>query len=113
MKISLPGLFELKRNKIGQNELKIILGRHRQLKNANIDWRQLNDVDLELIQNVTSNASEVSFELNQDKLVREGFKNSLNIKCKDIPENIIVEFSSPNIAKPFHMGKFFQLFCVN
>lgn len=105
MKISLPGLLELKHNKNGHNELKIPFRRYQQLKNANIDWRQLHDVDPELIKNVTSNASEVCIELNQDKLISDGFRNFIDLKCTEKPENIIVEFSSPNIAKPFHMGE--------
>lgn len=106
LKVSLPGLLELRHNKESLSELKIPFKRHQQLKNVNIDWRLLAEVDSEIIKNVTSNNAEVSFELDQDKLIRDGFRNLLDVKLREKPENIIVEFSSPNIAKPFHMGEF-------
>lgn len=105
MKVGLPGLLELRHSKTNVNELKIPLKRHQQLRNSNIDWRQLTEVDSESIKNVTSTQSEVSIELNQDKLIREGFASLLDVKVNEKPENVIVEFSSPNIAKPFHMGE--------
>lgn len=50
----------------------------------------------------------VQFTLNRNHFVKHTLENVLDppsLKLIDVPrENIVVEYSSPNIAKPFHMG---------
>ena len=39
-------------------------------------------------------------------LIFQWLRDGLFPASEDQPENVIVEFSSPNVAKPFHMGHF-------
>ena len=39
-------------------------------------------------------------------LIFQWSRDGLFPASEDQPENVIVEFSSPNVAKPFHMGHF-------
>lgn len=60
------------------------------------------------ITSIARNKNDVIFCLNQQDFVRETLENASNesyYKLVNMPkENIIVEYSSPNIAKPFHFG---------
>lgn len=105
VKLSLPGLSELRHSKAHGTELRIPLRRNQELRNASVDWKSLSEVDTELIKSVEASKSDVTIQLDQEKLIRDGFKSLLDVKLTEKPENIIVEFSSPNIAKPFHMGE--------
>lgn len=95
-------LLELKQNKQGHVELKLPFRNANELKNCNIDWK--NSIEHDMIRSIDCNSSEISFALHKQKLVEESFSNPINVKTTDNPEKYIVEFSSPNIAKPFHMG---------
>lgn len=60
------------------------------------------------IASTARNKNDVIFCLNQHDFVRETLENASDksyYKLVNMPqENIIVEYSSPNIAKPFHFG---------
>lgn len=105
MKGSVAGLFELTQNKQGQINLKLPLRDSKELRNGDNEW--VKSFDNEIIRSVDINKSEISFGLNLNKFVHEAFINPTNIQMSnhdDKPLKSIVEFSSPNIAKPFHMG---------
>ncbi|XP_076750337.1 arginyl-tRNA synthetase, mitochondrial [Xylocopa sonorina] len=66
-----------------------------------------NDV-LGTFDNVTLNNNRVYFNVSRDKYVKEVLENNffgvMPPLLVDNDKNIVVEFSSPNIAKPFHFG---------
>lgn len=99
VKSSIAGLLKIKQNKQGQIELRLPL-RDKSLELSN---ETFNSIHHDKIQNVVCSDSEVTFVLNQ-KLIEETFKDPTNVKITDDRKNFIFEFSSPNIAKPFHMG---------
>ncbi|CAO1339050.1 unnamed protein product [Diamesa hyperborea] len=92
---------ELKRN--GNDiELRLPLRAIKELKNDIQLVSSLRDSDN--INDVQITNSEVKFVLNKDRIVSEVFKDPVNSRINQNPTNVIVEFSSPNIAKPFHVG---------
>lgn len=74
----------------------------KELKTVNGDWHS--NIQHEAIVKVDRSTQEISFSLNREKVIRETFENPTNVRINDSPRKFIVEFSSPNIAKPFHMG---------
>lgn len=76
----------------------------RDLKGIKESSSEVQHIRHNLIESVVCGQSEISFILNENKIVDEAFKNPTNIQCFDSPSKLIVEYSSPNIAKPFHMG---------
>lgn len=99
---SIAGLLELKQNKQGQVELKLPIKNVKELKENDNRWCR--EVDSDLVKATNKSQAEVTFILDSQKVIKESFKNPTNIQVTDDPKNLIVEFSSPNIAKPFHMG---------
>lgn len=62
-------------------------------------------LDQSLVLSTTAKNDGLVFNLNLQSLMRDTFEHQHNVKLFDEPqETVIVEFSSPNIAKPFHMG---------
>lgn len=99
---SVISLLELKQNQNGQIKLQLPFKNARYLRDCNIDWK--NNIEHDSIMSIDNNSSEVSFTLHYQKLIENTFKDPTNVKIIENSENYIVEFSSPNIAKPFHMG---------
>lgn len=92
---------ELKRN--GNDlELRLPLRTIKELKNDIQLVSSLSGSDN--INDVQITNSEVKFVLNKDRVVSEVFRDPVNSQINQNPTNVIVEFSSPNIAKPFHVG---------
>lgn len=92
---------ELKRN--GNDlELRLPLRAIKELKNDIQLVSSLRGSDN--INDVKITNSEVKFVLNKELVVSEVFKDPVNLRINQNPKNVIVEFSSPNIAKPFHVG---------
>lgn len=92
---------ELKRNN-NDLELRLPLRTIKELKNDLQHVSSLRDSDN--INDVQITNSEVKFVLNKDHVISEVFKDPVNTRINQNPTNVIVEFSSPNIAKPFHVG---------
>lgn len=102
VKSSVARFLELKQNKQGHVELKLPYRNVKELRESSINWNDC--IQDDLITSADSNQSEITFTLNHQSLIEETFKNPTNVKIVDNPSKFIVEFSSPNIAKPFHMG---------
>lgn len=100
MKLSVAEFLKLKQNKQGELELRLLL-KEKSLKESS---GSLSGIQHDDIKSVSCNDSEISFVLDQNKFIDDSFKNPTNIKIENDSKNIIFEFSSPNIAKPFHMG---------
>lgn len=102
VKSSIAGFLELKQNKQGNVELRLPYRNVKELKESNIKWNDL--VKDDMVTSVEANKTEIAFTLNHQSLITETFKNPTNVAIIDDPSKYIIEFSSPNIAKPFHMG---------
>jgi len=63
----------------------------------------LNNLKNDEIQDVKVDSSDIIFLLNNSS-IKSAFKNPTEVLLSDDPKKYIVEYSSPNIAKPFHMG---------
>lgn len=100
VKLSVAEFLKLKQNKQGELELRLLL-KEKSLKESS---GSLSGIQHDDIKSVSCNDSEISFVLDQNKFIDDSFKNPTNIKIENDSKNIIFEFSSPNIAKPFHMG---------
>lgn len=77
-------------------------------KNVESRIRSLCDQEPE-IENVRlereENRSKIVFQLNRQKFIENAYRNATCAKFKlDNPPKTLIEFSSPNIAKPFHAG---------
>lgn len=93
---------QLKQNVNGQYALKLPLKDVKELKGTGIGWKT--NFQHESIEDIEISNSDISFVLNKKALVENAFRNPTNVRVNENPSTFIVEFSSPNIAKPFHMG---------
>lgn len=92
----------LKQGNNGQIELRLPLKNVKDLKGSSAVLNT--GFCHEGIQNVEVNSADISFILNKKFLIEDAFRDPTNNRVYDRPSTVIVEFSSPNIAKPFHMG---------
>lgn len=93
---------QLKQNVNGKYVLKLPFKNVKELKGASVGW--ITNFQHESIENIEINNSDISFVLDKRALIKDVFRNPTNVRVNENPSTFIVEFSSPNIAKPFHMG---------
>ncbi|KAL6257894.1 hypothetical protein P5V15_011493 [Pogonomyrmex californicus] len=68
----------------------------------------VNDDSTNIFNNINIENDTISFNISRDRFIKEVLEqNCSTVSCPTFmnnKKNVIVEFSSPNIAKPFHMG---------
>lgn len=97
---STAGFLKLRQNRSGDIELRLPL----KTPKLNLSEESIERLRNEDIRQIVPGDYEVSFVLNKSQIIRKAFANPTNISIGDGSENFVFEFSSPNIAKPFHMG---------
>ncbi|XP_017876746.1 probable arginine--tRNA ligase, mitochondrial [Ceratina calcarata] len=73
------------------------------------ELKDITNIDLsDCLDNVTVEGNDVYFQIQRDKYVKRILESNVDGVAPplavDSNKNVIVEFSSPNIAKPFHLG---------
>ncbi|CAG9797235.1 unnamed protein product [Chironomus riparius] len=96
---NINGLLQIRHNK-DNFELKLPI---KAVYGATQLIEQLTILRNDEIQDVKVDSSEISFLLN-NLSIKNTFKNPTKVLLTDDQKKYIVEYSSPNIAKPFHMG---------